>query len=85
MALQCIQHVFDLESSPVSKVPDLMALISGPAKPVATLSKKDMQKAEQLKTLGNEHMTANRCEEAIMAYSEAISIDSNNAIFYSNR
>lgn len=62
-----------------------MALIKGQTGKPATLSKEDMERAEQLKTLGNEHLTANRCEEAIMAYSEAIAIDCNNAIYYSNR
>lgn len=84
VALQCLQHVFSLESNPVSSPANLFALVNGSGS-AAPPSKADLERADKLKTCGNEHLTANRCEEAILAYSEAIAIDPQNAIYYSNR
>ena len=44
-----------------------------------------VKKAEELKSLGNKKMSAKDFPEAIKFYTEAISLDGNNAVYYANR
>ncbi|KAJ3994958.1 putative stress-induced protein STI1 [Lentinula boryana] len=48
-------------------------------------SAEDKAKAEKLKQSGNSLMSAKKYDEAIEAYSQAISLNSGNPIYYSNR
>lgn len=52
---------------------------------MSTGEEKTDSAAEQAKKLGNEHFAAKEYEEAIKHYSEAIKLDSNNPVYYSNR
>lgn len=45
----------------------------------------DLEKGNELKNLGNEAMKAGRIEEAVDFYSQAITCDSSNVLFYNNR
>ncbi|CAG8537345.1 13314_t:CDS:10 [Ambispora leptoticha] len=53
-------------------------------KPVE-LTQEQKQKAEELKSAGNKKVSEKNYDEAVKFYSEAISIDCNNAVFYANR
>ena len=58
-------------------------LVSPEMKPrEATISSEE---AEAKKKLGNEAFVAKNFDEALKFYSEAIALDSNNAVYYSNR
>lgn len=45
----------------------------------------DRAKAEKLKQEGNSMMTAKKYDEAIEAYTKAITLDGSNPVYYSNR
>ncbi|KAG2171271.1 hypothetical protein INT43_002893 [Umbelopsis isabellina] len=52
---------------------------------IAVVDEEDKQKAEDLKVQGNRKMAEQNYPEAIRLYSEAISHNPNNAVFYGNR
>jgi hypothetical protein len=49
------------------------------------VSEDDKKKAEELKVQGNRKVAERNYPEAIRFYSEAISVNPNNAVFYGNR
>ncbi|XP_019634460.1 PREDICTED: small glutamine-rich tetratricopeptide repeat-containing protein alpha-like [Branchiostoma belcheri] len=55
------------------------------AAPSGVLSEEDKAKAEQLKNEGNAHMKAERYQQAVDSYTSAITVNSNNAVYYCNR
>lgn len=70
-------------TSQTSSAPD-------PVKPEATRVRKEVDrdqklKADQLKNMGNDMMKEDKYSEAHEYYTQAINIDNNNAIYYSNR
>lgn len=87
--MQCICEAFQLDDSLISSIGnlDLSALIKGngnqserePSKSI------DFAEAERQKALGNEFIAANKPEKAVECYDKAISLDSSNAIYFSNR
>lgn len=58
---------------------------SGPAKVRKHASEAEKLAAESFKNQGNEYMKQDKYKEAFDSYSQAINIDNNNAIYYSNR
>ncbi|XP_072027280.1 small glutamine-rich tetratricopeptide repeat-containing protein beta-like [Amphiura filiformis] len=58
-----------------------------PAAATATpqVSEETKAEAEKLKTEGNNLMKSERYREAVECYTKAVSLDSNNAVYYSNR
>ncbi|GAV99855.1 putative stress-induced protein STI1 [Lentinula edodes] len=80
-----LQSIFDVYLKTKEKVeggsqsqPSSSSVPQGP-------SAEDKAKAEKFKQSGNSLMSAKKYDEAIDAYSQAISLDSNNPIYYSNR
>lgn len=58
---------------------------SSPAPAPSAPSDADKAKAEDKKTEGNKKMAEKKYDEAVELYTEAIEIDSENAVYYSNR
>lgn len=81
VAIQCLSETFNLSDSLISSlsVADLASLIKN-----LTVSG-DKSEAERQKGLGNEFVAANKPEQAVECYSNAIRIDPSNAIYFSNR
>jgi len=50
-----------------------------------TITDENIQKANEKKEVGNQHFAKGEYEEAIKAYDEALSLDSTNAVFNSNK
>lgn len=84
VAIQCLSETFALNDSLISSlsVSDLASLIKVSS---SSGSSGDKSEAERQKVLGNEFIAANKPEEAVECYSNAIKIDSSNAIYFSNR
>ena len=84
VAIQCLSETFELNDSLISSlsVSDLASLIKCSSSSGAS---GDKSEAERQKGLGNEFIAANKPEEAVECYSNAIKIDSSNAIYFSNR
>ncbi len=76
-----LQNIFDVYLKTMSKV----GSASPPPAQPAGLSAADKAKAEKFKVTGNSQMTSKQYDDAIASYSEAIAIDSENPIYYSNR
>ena len=49
------------------------------------MAEETLSPAEEKKKLGNEAFVAKKFDEAIALYSEAIALDGDNAVYYSNR
>ncbi|KAF9023391.1 TPR-like protein [Hymenopellis radicata] len=79
-----LQNIFDVYLKTMSKVGSGSAASPPPAQ-LAGLSATDKAKAEKFKATGNSQMTSKQYDDAIASYSEAIAIDSENPIYYSNR
>jgi small glutamine-rich tetratricopeptide repeat-containing protein alpha len=75
-----LQSIFDV----YVKTRDKMAAeASAPPKPESPGMNK--AQADKLKQIGNSQMSRKEYAEAIESYTEAISLDSTNAVYYSNR
>lgn len=95
VAHQCLASAFDVnpeDRARLETTPDLLTLFANcvgeTAHPEASRQAADgdtKAKAEQLKNQGNEFVKQNDHLQAIKCYTEAISLDPNNAIYYSNR
>ncbi|KAJ2958851.1 hypothetical protein NQZ79_g5599 [Umbelopsis isabellina] len=88
-----LQNIFDVylktksgkkgPAATPAAAPSGSASASTPSEP--SIAKNDKQKAEDLKVQGNRKMAEQNYPEAIRLYSEAISHNPNNAVFYGNR
>ena len=87
VAIQCLSETFELNDSMISSlsVADLPSLIKGSSASSAAATAGDKSEAERQKVLGNEFIAANKPEQAVECYSQAIKIDPDNAIYFSNR
>lgn len=79
-----LQSIFDVYLKTKDKAGSA-APSAGPSSSSTGLSAEDKAKADKLKAEGNSLMSAKKYDEAIAAYTEAIAIDGNNPIYYSNR
>jgi len=84
-----LQNIFDVylktkSSKKAATSASAAASASAPAKP-KEVSDEDKQKAEELKVQGNRKVAERNYPEAIRLYSEAITHNPNNAVFYGNR
>lgn len=75
-----LESVFDL----FLKTRDKVASSSAPPKP-ASPTAEDKANADKLKQKGNTLMSGKKYDEAIQAYTEAITHDATNPVYYSNR
>lgn len=85
--------IFDAYLRTQTSVP-AAASVSATASGIASMSVNDepnessadaKKRAEDCKARGNKEMTSKNFEAAIEAYTEAIAIDGNNAVYYANR
>lgn len=86
VAIQCLSEAFELNDALIKhlSLSDLSALVKGSLSPKeVTLENK--AEAERFKVQGNEFIAANKPEKALECYSQAINLDSSNAIYFSNR
>ncbi|KAK5639375.1 hypothetical protein RI129_011867 [Pyrocoelia pectoralis] len=90
VAVQCIESAFDVNSNSDSELPETVNLLhlfteaSSPTKK-EKLSAESISEAESYKNEGNELMRQGLFKEAIEKYTEAIRINPDNAVYYSNR
>ncbi|XP_072272454.1 small glutamine-rich tetratricopeptide repeat-containing protein beta [Pyxicephalus adspersus] len=95
VAVQCLETVFKISPGDVhlSTPNSLEELFSQahfkndeltPAES-PSVSPADIEKAEQLKDEGNNHMKEQNYEAAVECYSQAVELDPNNAVYYCNR
>lgn len=90
VAMQCISEAFGLEESFIASTSsiDLLQLIKGTKSSSAASSSsstENLAEAEREKARGNEFIAANKPELAVECYDKAISLDSSNAVYFSNR
>jgi len=64
---------------------DIFVDAAGPALPSGEHIEKQKAKAEEKKTRGNELMKAEKYQEALAAYTDAISLNNQNAVYFCNR
>merc|ERR1712183_874233 len=93
VAVQCLETAYNAEG--VTTNDDLLAIYqsnaptptptSSTAPPRTEVSEADKQKAEEKKVEGNDFMRDGRFHDAIASYTSAITLQPNNAIYYSNR
>lgn len=98
VAVQCLQTAYDLDSkdprlNKTEKYP--LEEVWGVAMKTLYPTEHDdigidlvgtpLEKAEQMKVMGNQFMKDMRFQEAVKHYSAAIEYDSNNAVYYCNR
>ncbi|KAJ8083690.1 Small glutamine-rich tetratricopeptide repeat-containing protein 2 [Marasmius tenuissimus] len=76
-----LQSIFDVYLKTRDKVGSTSTATPQPKGPSA----EDKTKAEELKQKGNSLMSSKKYDEAIDSYSQAISLDPSNPIYYSNR
>jgi tetratricopeptide (TPR) repeat protein len=75
-----LQSIFDVYLKTREKVTS-----GAPPPPKPETSTATKAEAEKLKQLGNSQMSRKEYTEAIHSYTEAISLDATNAVYYSNR
>ncbi|GIX98664.1 small glutamine-rich tetratricopeptide repeat-containing protein beta, partial [Caerostris darwini] len=96
VAVQCLQTAYDIDIDSPSSQPNLpfsleeiFACVLAPKEENSDVNdenkRKLLLKAECLKNMGNTLMRSNMYSEAAKYYSQAIEIDSNNAVYYCNR
>ncbi|KAI9594919.1 hypothetical protein BDF19DRAFT_442823 [Syncephalis fuscata] len=87
VATQCLGEIFnvDLENPDHQRELSIKppSYLISPAK--KELSETDIKEAEELKAKGNQELANNNSSKAIELYTQAIEINSENAIYYSNR
>lgn len=87
VAIQCLETAFDLDRNSSqnysAKKVDLLSLIDVPEQSEVTEEQK--KKAEDFKNKGNVHMKNSEFQEAVTEYSNAIKLNSNNAVYFCNR
>ena len=74
-----LEAIFD------AQLKDKPASQSVPKTPPKAATAQEKAKAEKLKQKGNTQMTAKKYDEAIESYTQAITLDGANAVYYSNR
>ncbi|KAM8871836.1 small glutamine-rich tetratricopeptide repeat-containing protein beta [Synchiropus picturatus] len=94
VAVQCLETTFKISSSdvhlaaaqPLTEI-FLNALLKNDvmAAPESSPSPEDIERAEQLKNEGNNHMKEENYRSAVECYSRAIELDLRNAVYYCNR
>lgn len=83
VAIQCLKDIYSVGDEQIKVAGHL---VMGPvAAAASSVSAADRKKADDLKSKGNEHLTAKRFTDAISAYTQAIALDPNNAVYYGNR
>ena len=81
VGVQCIETAFELAPEDAALAVDLEQLLRASRGPVAV----DTERAEALKTEGNELMKAGRFREALERYTSALDLDPRNAVYFCNR
>ncbi|XP_042310025.1 small glutamine-rich tetratricopeptide repeat-containing protein beta [Sceloporus undulatus] len=92
VAIQCLETVFkiNLEDSHLA-VPKCLTEIfedschKSEILPLSDSLPEDLEKADQLKDEGNNHMKEENYGAAVDCYTQAIELDPNNAVYYCNR
>jgi len=90
ISIQCIEQAYKLDEQPV-QLPTTTSLLDLYNKGFSASQKKeevsavDKQAAEKHKCDGNDFMKVENYQQAVSAYSQAIRIDGNNAVYYCNR
>ncbi|KAK7028981.1 Small glutamine-rich tetratricopeptide repeat-containing protein 2 [Paramarasmius palmivorus] len=80
-----LQSIFDVYLKTRDKVGSSSQGSSTPAPKQTGPTKEDKAKAEEFKAKGNSLMSSKKYDEAIESYSQAITLDPTNPIYYSNR
>ncbi|XP_051541593.1 small glutamine-rich tetratricopeptide repeat-containing protein beta-like isoform X2 [Myxocyprinus asiaticus] len=94
VAIQCLETTFKIRSSdfhlagpqPLREI-FLNSLLKNDVIPLSELSPspEDIERAEQLKNEGNNHMKEENYSSAVDCYTKAIELDQRNAVYYCNR
>nr|XP_014425910.1 small glutamine-rich tetratricopeptide repeat-containing protein beta isoform X6 [Pelodiscus sinensis] len=92
VAIQCLETVFkiSLEDTHLAVPQHLTELFSNSFHkndmlPLSDSLPEDIEKADQLKDEGNNHMKEENYVAAVDCYTQAIELDPNNAVYYCNR
>jgi len=80
-----LQSIFDVHIKAHDKVNIQASDSEDTASSLKAPTVEDKAKAEKLKQEGNSLMTAKKYEDAIKAYTQAITLDATNPVYYSNR
>ncbi|XP_030322667.1 small glutamine-rich tetratricopeptide repeat-containing protein beta isoform X2 [Calypte anna] len=92
VAIQCLETVFkiNLEDTHLAPPQHLIEMFTNSFHkndmlPLSDSLPEDIEKADQLKDEGNNHMKEENYDAAVDCYTRAIELDPNNAVYYCNR
>ncbi|KAM6986103.1 small glutamine-rich tetratricopeptide repeat-containing protein beta [Aplochiton taeniatus] len=94
VAIQCLETTFKIKSSdkqlavpqPLQEIfLDSILKNDSLTVPGTSQSPEDLERAEQLKNEGNNHMKEENYSSAVVSYTKAIDLDLRNAVYYCNR
>ncbi|NXU71738.1 SGTB protein, partial [Oreotrochilus melanogaster] len=92
VAIQCLETVFkiNLEDTHLAPPQHLIEMFTNSfhkndVLPLSDSLPEDVEKADQLKDEGNNHMKEENYDAAVDCYTRAIELDPNNAVYYCNR